>query len=331
MSEVLTRRVYHIQEAKKNPHYDWMHPSWRDLVIDHLASSPKARIDFLRCCGRHGIQLALSKGGGAQGKRYRPLIVTQEDWQTLQENIKARTSNETEEAVHAILSSIQEAILHETGSPDEATGPSKENLHSIAQDITSILRTRWDKGNTVIPIEMLLTYCRVTEALDPLPPMPRLIPTWEAYWVTAREELTFNHAETTLSTYSIGKWIDLAECISRSEPRMLTQVKFPACSLEAVQQFLKSASEFVDGEADLRTKSDYESEIELLSEFKIITRLGGLIPSFTDQTEGLSDEIDSKRSRLEDELNESFPEPDYSGDDTRPSGGISIEEILSDL
>ncbi len=331
MSEVLKKRVYVIREVRKNPHYDWMHPSWRDLVIDHLASSPKARIDFLRCCGQHGIQLALSKGGGAHGKRYRPLLVTQEDWQTLQENIKVRTSNETEEAVHAILSSIQEAILYETGSPNETTDYLRDNLHSIAQDTISILRARWDKGNMVIPIEMLLTYCRITEVLDPLPPMPRLIPTWNIYWKAALEEFTFNHAETALSTYSIGKWIDLVECISRSEPRMLSQVKFPACSLEAVQQFLKTASESVEGEAVLRSKSDYESEIELLSEFNIIKRLGELIPSFTDQTDGLSDEIDSKRSRLEDELNECFPEPDYSGDDTRPSGGISIEEILSDL
>jgi len=331
MSEVLTKRVYDIRAARKNPHYDWMHPSWRDLVIDHLASSPKARIEFLRCCGRHGIQLALSKGGGAQGRRYRPLLVTQEDWQTLQVNIKTRTSNETKEAVHAILSSIEEAILHETGLPSETTGSSKDNLHSIAKDATSILRTRWDKGNTVIPIEILLTYCRITEVLDPLPPMPRLIPTWKAYWEAAQEELTYNYTETELSTYSIGKWIDLAECISKSEPRMLTQIKFPACSLEAIQQFLKTASELVEGEAVLRTKSEYESEIELLSEFKIIDRLGGLISSFSDQAVGLSDEVASKRSRLEDELNECFPEPDYEGDDTRPSGGISIEEILSDL
>ena len=47
---------------------DWVHPSWRDLVIDELADDPAARRRFLSRCGVDGAALALSGGGGADGR-----------------------------------------------------------------------------------------------------------------------------------------------------------------------------------------------------------------------------------------------------------------------
>src|SRR5437588_9773703 len=62
---------------------EWMHPSWRDLVIDHLASDDQARETFLQRCGLQGFLLALSTAGGATGERKSPLLVRAEDWDAL--------------------------------------------------------------------------------------------------------------------------------------------------------------------------------------------------------------------------------------------------------
>ena len=45
----------------------WVHPSWRDLVIDELAADPAARRSFLRHCSLDGLLLALSHAGGLDG------------------------------------------------------------------------------------------------------------------------------------------------------------------------------------------------------------------------------------------------------------------------
>jgi hypothetical protein len=308
-----------------------MHPSWRDLIIEHLVSSPKARFDFLRCCGTSGIQLALSRGGGIQGERQRPLLVTTADWQTLRATIKLRIANEAEDGVHAILSSIIEATLDEFSSHEEAKDATEALLHDIARDATLLSRERWDKSNEIISIDTLEIYCQLSETIDPLPPMPRLITTWNSYWAAAKDELTYDPAKAETNTYWLGKWIALIKCISGSEPRLLTQLKFPDCCMQEIQQFLEAVDACIERECDLRTREDYESEIELLTEIKIINRLGKVIPSIEEEISSLSARIESKRSDLDEELAEHFPEPDYDNSDSRPSGGISIEEIMSDL
>ncbi len=41
----------------------WLHPSWRDLVIERLAADAQRRTDFLTRCGVEGLLLALSTRG----------------------------------------------------------------------------------------------------------------------------------------------------------------------------------------------------------------------------------------------------------------------------
>ena len=67
----------------------WVHPTWRDLVIERLASDAALRRHFLGHCGPHGVVLALSTAGGAEGERPLPLIAGDEDWDALGDRIYA--------------------------------------------------------------------------------------------------------------------------------------------------------------------------------------------------------------------------------------------------
>src|ERR687885_217582 len=58
----------------------WVHPSWRDLVIDELVLDAAARKEFLENCSVDGLLLALSTGGGRAGTRSLPLLVDDCDW-----------------------------------------------------------------------------------------------------------------------------------------------------------------------------------------------------------------------------------------------------------
>ena len=62
---------------------EWVHPSWRDLVIEALAEDAETRRHFLPRCGVDGAAVALSGGGGAAGERERPLLRCDADWDAL--------------------------------------------------------------------------------------------------------------------------------------------------------------------------------------------------------------------------------------------------------
>jgi hypothetical protein len=54
--------------------YRWVHPSWRDLIIEHVMEDEKDRQRFLEHTGIDGLILAVSSFGGATGTREFPLL-----------------------------------------------------------------------------------------------------------------------------------------------------------------------------------------------------------------------------------------------------------------
>jgi hypothetical protein len=321
---------FDILDRRKKPHYDWMHPSWRDLVIDYLAGNPKVRLDFLGCSGPHGIQIALSRGGGTRGERQRPLLVTSDDWRNVSAAIKTQMTDGSERAVHAILASLLEATLHYPPSKDHSQSTSHQFLYDIVRDAISVLCDRWNSSDDPLPLDTLEIYQQLSEQLEPLPPMPRLKPTWLHYWTKARNELNELN-EDLISTYQTGKWIDLQICISASEPRLLKQVDFPDCCIPIIENFLERVTSEVRRKRRFFAKREYEEALEILSEVKIIDRMGQLFPSLESAITIISQEIDLKRLNIEKEMAEEYPEGDYDLSGKVPSGGIGIDEIMSDL
>jgi hypothetical protein len=67
----------------------WVHPSWRDLVIEQLGYDPVGRRAFVGRCGVEGALLALSVGGGSTGERHLPFLVEDADWDALLGHVDA--------------------------------------------------------------------------------------------------------------------------------------------------------------------------------------------------------------------------------------------------
>src|SRR5439155_7708898 len=58
----------------------WVHPSWRDLVIEELRADREGRQRFLNACSLEGIRLAISTAGGTSGERSLPRLAEDLDW-----------------------------------------------------------------------------------------------------------------------------------------------------------------------------------------------------------------------------------------------------------
>src|SRR3954451_1044110 len=61
--ELIDRLADHFLRASDG-NVGWVHPSWRDLVIDRLSADAGARSRFTRVAGIEGVELALSVAGG---------------------------------------------------------------------------------------------------------------------------------------------------------------------------------------------------------------------------------------------------------------------------
>jgi len=213
---------------KPDTDYDWMHPSWRDLVIEHLQASKIDRDRFLSRCGPQGVLLALSTAGGGKGTRETPLLVDAEDWTRLQVTVltllkSAKNSNE----VRMVLRAIHDAMFRKCGTKQPRLVSVSDSLYGLAMNSLGTLRTKWDTGNHVISAASLSEYYRVSVLLSPLPPLPDMRPTWEDRWASVEEESGKENVLLDEWTQAISEWLDLAEIVASSEPRLLQQMAFP--------------------------------------------------------------------------------------------------------
>lgn len=112
----------------------WVHPSWRDLVIDELRQGATARQRFLDACGLHGATLALSQAGGIAGEGTLPLLVHDGDWDRLGDRLTALVGQLEEQELTQLL-----LTLHSLRAVDISRTQKREARNLAA----SVLTTRF--------------------------------------------------------------------------------------------------------------------------------------------------------------------------------------------
>jgi hypothetical protein len=150
----------------------WVHPTWRDLVIERLAGDPPLRRRFLARCGVHGIVLAVSVAGGAGGQRRLPLLGDDADWDTAGDRLYALVPElETGELVVLL-----EALAVMIDELDPAVGGSEPQ--ALARLALSRVAGLWDAARDPVPLPALGAWLRLAGRLEPPPEPPSLAATW---------------------------------------------------------------------------------------------------------------------------------------------------------
>jgi hypothetical protein len=150
----------------------WVHPTWRDLVIGQLAGDDAARRQFLHRCGVHGIELALSTAGGPSGTSRLPLIACDADWDAVTDRLFALVLELEPTELLALLACLHEAIEDLRGSREGA------EAQALARTTLARVATLWDAAGAPIPLVQLAAWLDVASRLEPEPSPPRLSPTW---------------------------------------------------------------------------------------------------------------------------------------------------------
>lgn len=198
---------------------EWVHPSWRDLVIEHLGTDTRARVRFLSRCSTHGAALAFSVAGGRDGQRQLPLLITDADWDALTDRLYALVEDLDVSDLVTVLSSIDQAIRR---SPRDR--PNAELL-ALARSVLERLTSIWDRAAAPVALTALGAWFTLADSLpgEPARPTPPdLSRTWAELLPAATPELADRE-----STERFADWLALVALLRDSQPTELERLRFP--------------------------------------------------------------------------------------------------------
>ena len=195
---------------------EWVHPSWRDLVIDHLAEDAAARRHFLRGCSPHGVLLALSLGGGDRGSRELPLLAGDPDWDALTDRIYELAPELASNELTALLDSIGSAA----GLRDERAGEAK----ALARTVLARVAKLWEQAEAPIPLAALEAWLALELRLRPgsrAPAPPNLDRTWAELLPARAPDL-----DDRQGVERFADWLTLADLLLVYRPEDLERLRF---------------------------------------------------------------------------------------------------------
>src|SRR5581483_7282414 len=107
--ELVDRLMDHFLRLVPPESVTWVHPSWRDLVIDELAADLDARQRFLSRSSIDGVLLGISTAGGAAGARDLPLLREDADWDVLADRLSVLVPELDDPDLARLLTSLDTA------------------------------------------------------------------------------------------------------------------------------------------------------------------------------------------------------------------------------
>jgi hypothetical protein len=221
---------------------DWVHPSWRDLVIEELAGDAAERRRFLSRCGVDGAAVALASSGGTGGERERPLLRSDADWDALGDGLHHLCAELDEAEAVRLLD-----VLADAGDDAE--------VRALAELV--LRRLGW--SGKAVSVDAIGAWVAVSKWLEPPPAPPAVALTWLS--------LEPSHPpETPEEIERMADWLRLAELLTERAPELLEGLGFPERYSDILSQFAAASP---------RDEPPLERDLRIQS----LERLAGLDPA----------------------------------------------------
>jgi hypothetical protein len=234
-TDLLNRLTDHFLRVVGPSHVAWVHPSWRDLVIEELATDTEARQAFLHDCSVEGILLALSTGGGVTGERCLPLLIDDADWDLVGDRAVGSLSELEDPAIVRLLAALSEA-------QSVTVGRQVAELEALVGSVLEQLARRWNSAHRVIPIGVLAAWFELASRLPQRLPEPDLAPTWVEHLPALRVDIS---DQSDLTRFD--DWIALAVLAGEHTPKTLAAFGFPERQAEVLQRLVLDAASCAEG------------------------------------------------------------------------------------
>jgi hypothetical protein len=211
-NELVERLTDHFLAVVPPDAVTWVHPSWRDLVIDDLASDGDARRRFLGHCSIDGVLLALSTAGGAVGERNLPLLLEDGDWDALTGRVSELLLELDDPQIARLLASLEaagRAFVRRRAGDD----PARE-VQALARYVLEHVAQRWARNNETIPLGLLEAWFTLAAQTPRAPDPPDVARTWSDLAPVARIDL---HSRPSLVRFD--DWLRLVAILLRWDPK----------------------------------------------------------------------------------------------------------------
>ena len=253
-AQVVDRLLDHFVRIVEPASVTWVHPSWRDLVIEELGGDAEARSAFVGVCGIHGIALALSTAGGAAGERSLPLLRHDRDWDAVADRLAELVPELEPPSVTLLLAVLAEA---RSGAPDAA----QRELGALTDEMLSQLARLWSGG---APVGLLAAWLGLATTMPERPPLPALA----AAWVELVPVQSVDLASASDAT-AFDDWLVLVELLRQHDRSLLARFDFPDAQSAQLEDYVASA---------LRLAGSGEEPASRPTIVRTLRRLATLVP-----------------------------------------------------
>lgn len=287
----------------RREYVDWIHPSYRDLVIDELMVDLEQQVIFVRNASLIGLSLALSEAGGSAGKRALPFLRAKDSWQALRmrslELINAGSESDIERIIRLLFNSFS-AETH-----DEVT---RERIGDLLREVLGAVHKQYVETHSALGVDTLRTYLVARSKLNSELLAPNLDNAWEAATTRLRDML---ESDDFISQYVVDEWSKLARVIEMYVPEVfedLTRLRNYKDDLEQLRTAMENELDSMDtpddkdeisqGAERLRSLAGSLSELsydEVIGDediTKMISRLENRAETYEEQAEKDDDDTD---------------------------------------
>jgi len=300
---------------------DWIHPSYRDLVIDELTNDLQLQATFLRNASLPGLQLALSEAGGGTGARDFPFLGSDAAWQSLRLRAEVLANQGVPTEVQALLILLTHSLRVEA-----ANDHIKTLISETLKDICKAVRLRW--STVPVKVDPLNAYFRALSATGSEPSSPNMELSWEFATTRLREML--DHEDYLIDETIVGEWTSLADLIKFhalnffEQPNVRANFKDDFALLSDALD--RELDEYSPDEDELSEQAErIRSIARSVSEFEDDDIVGGY------DVATLTSKLKSTAEHYEESIEERGD--DYDPDEGVPvtNAGFSIEAFFVDL
>jgi hypothetical protein len=240
----------------------WVHPSWRDLVIDELRSDPGTRQRFLASCGTHGLTLALSQQGGLGGERSLPLLVADRDWDRLGDRLHELLHELGDEDLARVLLALA-AALEEVSDRGQ-----RLETQSLAAHALETSRRAWDRAARPLPAFLLEAWYALGERV----PEPVAPPSLVATWAELHPGLLLLERPDRAELVRTDEWLALARTLSNYDPEALQSLGFFDRDTDLLGRLIVSLTRTAAADEQLRPLAE-----------AVLSRIEELAPELADR------------------------------------------------
>lgn len=310
---------------------DWIHPSYRDLVIEELERDSQTSEHFLEHCSWIGISLALSLAGGDKGARRYPLLRTDKSWEILRKRLVELLQNETSsyrlrEILDAVRTSLEGA---------REVSEVHNRLAALVESCCSTVRFRTNSCPDDLTLRLLQSFYELSMSISPPPLMPNLHPLWKEKQVKFEYMLDAATNDDFIEEDIISDWATILKIMLQTDRRPLIQEGYPDKYLLLVERLCELCRTEAHQLLSFSNEGEATSTADRLS--TISTNLNELSEIFPQQ-ESLLSQTSSLVERRSESIKEIYSNDDQDSDQSWSTPGLTqktdvvdIERLFSDL